>query len=48
MNSYDHYKNMREEQAPEFDQAWGSMAAKLGLNSSSANNMLGYGGGGHY
>lgn len=26
MNSYDHYKNMREEEGHDFDKAWGSMS----------------------
>jgi len=44
MNSYDHYKNLREEESSHFDQAWGQMAGKLGLHTSTANNRLGYGG----
>lgn len=46
MNSYDHYKNMREEEGEEFDNRWGQMANQLGLKSSTANNRIGYGGGG--
>lgn len=34
MNSYNYYKNMREEDAPHFDQAWESAADKFGFNSS--------------
>jgi myeloid leukemia factor 1 len=45
MNSHDHYKNMREEEADQFDSQWGQMASQLGLKSSIANNRLGYGGG---
>lgn len=51
MNSYDHYKNMREEEGDTFDHEWGSAAQRLGLPTSTANNRLGYGGsfsnGGH-
>lgn len=43
MNSYDHYKNLREEDAMGFDSEWGTMAQKIGFNSSLANNKLGYG-----
>lgn len=45
MNSYDHYKNMREEEGEEFDNHWGQMANQLGLKSTTANNRIGYGGG---
>ena len=44
MNSHDHYKNMREEEADQFDTQWGQMAGQLGLKSSIANNRLGNGG----
>ena len=43
MNSYDYYKNMAEEEAPEFDNRWQETAKKLGYNSSTANNRLEYG-----
>lgn len=36
MNSYDHYKNMREEEAQHFDDQWGRMAHGLGLPTSTA------------
>ena len=45
MNSYDHFKNMREEEAEHFDSQWGQMAGHLGLQTSTANNRLEYGGG---
>ena len=45
MNSYDHYKNIKEEEGEEFDNRWGQMAQQLGLKSSAANNRIGYGGG---
>lgn len=44
MNTFDHYKNMREEEGERFDQDWGSAAQHLGLPTSTANNRLGYGG----
>ena len=43
MNSYDHYKNMREEEASQFDQQWQSMAGQMGLRTHTMNNALGYG-----
>ena len=46
MNNYDHYKGLREEDAGQFDQEWSSHARQLGLPANTANNMLGYGGGG--
>ena len=36
MNSYDHFKNMREEEAAHFDDQWGQMARGLGLPTSTA------------
>lgn len=30
-SSYDHYKNMREDEGEHFDQAWGSMSKQLGF-----------------
>lgn len=42
MNSYDHYKNLREEDASSFDQQWQSMASQMGFKP--VNNALGYGG----
>jgi len=47
MNSHEHYKNMREEEAGNFDNQWGQMANQLGLKSTTANNRLGYGGSSH-
>ena len=47
MNSHDHFKNMREEEAEQFDHNWGLMASHLGLKSSTTNNRLGYGGSSH-
>jgi len=44
VNSYDHYKNMREEEGEHFDQQWGQAAGRLGLATNTANNRLGYGG----
>lgn len=35
-NSYNYYKNMREEQAPDFDREWQAAADKYGINSISA------------
>lgn len=40
-NSYEHYKNMREEDAMGFDNEWTGMAQKIGFNSNLANNRLG-------
>lgn len=44
LNSYDHYKNLREEDAPTFDQQWNQMANQLGFRSNAMSNALGYGG----
>jgi hypothetical protein len=44
MNSYDHYKNLDEASANQFDEQWHKMASDLGFNSKSSNNRLGYGG----
>lgn len=44
MNSHEHYKNLREDEADHFDNHWGQMAGQLGLKTSTANRMLGYGG----
>jgi hypothetical protein len=41
MNSYDHYKNMKDDEADQFDTKWGQMAGQLGLKSSVANKRLG-------
>jgi hypothetical protein len=43
INSYDHYRNLREEEAPNFDQQWSEMSRRLGFGTSTANNRLGYG-----
>ena len=43
MNSYDHYKNLRDEEASLFDDNWHKAAHDLGLKTSSMNNRLGYG-----
>ena len=48
MNSHEHYRNIREEDAHHFDQQWGQMSSQLGLGTSTANNRLGYGGGSYY
>ena len=45
MNSYDYYKNMREEDSGHFDKQWSQMANQLGYKSSTMNNRLEYGGG---
>lgn len=41
MNSYDHYKNMREEEADQFDAQWQQMANQMGFKAN--NNAIGYG-----
>lgn len=48
MNSYDHYKNMRDSDAHQFDEQWQNMANQLGFSSSTVNNRLGYGDHGLY
>jgi hypothetical protein len=40
VNSFDHYRNMRQEQASDFDQEWEAMAHQMGFGSG---NRLGYG-----
>ena len=47
MNSYDHYKNMQEDEASNFDYNWGQVSKQLGLKSKAANNRLAYGGDGN-
>ena len=48
VNSYDHYKNLREEQASDFDNAWQRMAKDMGFSSNMANNRLEFGSSGSY
>lgn len=43
MNNYDYYKNMRDDEAGEFDHAWGNAARSIGFPTSTAHNRLGYG-----
>lgn len=43
VNSYDYYKHLREEEAPEFDRAWKNTAKQIGFNSSTMQNRLCYG-----
>eukprot|EP00347_Sterkiella_histriomuscorum_P010066 403338814 len=42
-NAHDFYKNLREEEAHEFDNRWDQAARQVGLPTSTANNRLGYG-----
>ena len=43
MNSYNYYKNMREEEAPNFDKEWDNAAQRLGFNADT--KALAYGAG---
>ncbi|CDW71639.1 UNKNOWN [Stylonychia lemnae] len=43
MNSYDYFKNITEDQTPEFDHKWEDTSKKLGFITSTSNNRLGYG-----
>ncbi|CDW73116.1 UNKNOWN [Stylonychia lemnae] len=42
MNTYEHYKNMRDDEGSQFDQQWNQMSNQLGFKSGSSNNRLGY------
>lgn len=44
INSYDYYKNMREDQSSDFDNRWTQVSHQLGFNTTTVNNRLSYGG----